>query len=78
MWADTTTLFITLYKGDSEEGELLGKGKLRIEMDDFARQLTTMKAVNVPKGTSGIGALTAFGKFFAGNVWDTFVRGGLR
>ncbi|NJN27577.1 MAG: GMC family oxidoreductase [Cyclobacteriaceae bacterium] len=78
VWADTTTLFITLFEGSSDRGAVLGKGKLKIEIADFARQLTTMQAINIEKGKSGLGALGTFGRFFAGNVWDTFVKGGLR
>ena len=46
VWKDTTTLFITLHEGDSSSGKVIGKGKLIIEPADFAKQLTTMKALN--------------------------------
>ncbi len=78
VWLDTTTLFITLHEGDSKTGKVIGKGKLKIEVGDFAKQLTTMRAINIEKGKSGLKSLTSFGKFFAGNVWDTFVKGGLK
>ena len=78
VWLDTTTLFITVHEGSDETGKVLGKGKLKIAPGDFVKQLTTMKSVNHEKGVSGMKALTAFGKFFAGNIWDTYVKGGLR
>ena len=78
IWLDTTTLFITVHEGSDEAGKVLGKGKLKIAPGDFVKQLTTMKSVNHQKGVSGMKALTAFGKFFAGNLWDTYVKGGLR
>ncbi|MGQ1785941.1 GMC family oxidoreductase N-terminal domain-containing protein [Saccharicrinis sp. GN24d3] len=78
VWLDTTTLFITIYNGKDNSGKVLGKGKLKIEMADFVKQLTTMRPVNVEKGKSGIGSVSSFGKFFAANIWDTFVKGGLK
>ncbi len=76
VWLDTTTLFITVYEGNSDAGKIHGKGKLKIEIKDFVKQLSTMKAINTDKG--GLRAVATFGKFFAGNVWDTYVKGGLR
>ncbi len=77
VWLDTTTLFITVYEGSTDSGNILGKGKLKIEIVDFIKQLTTMRSINVQKG-SGLKAITSFGKYFAGNVWDTFIKGGLK
>lgn len=73
VWTDTTTLFITIYDGDSNASSVLGKGKLIIKIGDFARQLTTMKPLNDQQG-GGMKAVTAFGKFFAGNVFDTYFK----
>src|SRR5688500_12144760 len=42
-WADTTTLYITVHDGESDAGEVVGKGILRIRPQDFARQMTTMQ-----------------------------------
>lgn len=74
VWKDTTTLFITVYEGNHPNGKVLGKGKLIIEIDDFMKQLTTMDAINSTTASEGRKAITAFGKFFAGNVYDTYVR----
>lgn len=76
VWLDTTTLFITVYEGRNDKGKVLGKGKLKIEIKDFVKQLSTMKAINTDKG--GLKAVATFGQFFAGNVWDTYVKGGLK
>ncbi len=78
VWMDTTTLFITIYEGRDVTAKVVGKGKMVIEPKDFAKQLTTMKAINLEKGDKGISIIASFGKFFAGNVWDTFVSGGLK
>lgn len=78
VWLDTTTLFITLFEGKDDTGNIIGKGKLKIEMVDFVKQLTTMKSINEQKGVSGLKSITSFGQYFAGNVWDTYVAGGLK
>jgi cholesterol oxidase len=74
VWKDTTTLFITLYEGESLKGNVIGKGKLIIEPADFAKQLTTMKALNTSGKIEDLKAIATFGKFFAGNVFETYFK----
>jgi len=76
VWLDTTTLYITLYDGKPNAGKILGRGILKIELRDFIKQLSTMQSIHAQK--EGFKTLSSFGKFFAGNVWDTYVKGGLR
>ena len=45
-WPATSTLYITIYDGDSATSPILGKGILHIAPEDFARQMTTMKIIN--------------------------------
>lgn len=74
VWKDTTTLFITVYGGSDATGAPIGKGKLIIRIADFMRQLRTVKAIHARSTSDGIRAVSAFGKFFAGNVFDTYFR----
>ncbi len=74
VWKDTTTLFITVYEGTSKAGKVMGKGKLVIRIADFMRQIKTMKAIHAPNKREGLRAVKTFGKFFAGNVLDTYFR----
>ncbi|WP_154856816.1 GMC family oxidoreductase N-terminal domain-containing protein [Cyclobacterium xiamenense] len=73
-WRDTTTLFIALYEGNHAGGKLLGKGKLVIKVADLLRQLRTVKAIHPQSTEDGLRAIASFGKFFAGNVYDTYFR----
>ncbi|WP_298463683.1 GMC family oxidoreductase N-terminal domain-containing protein [uncultured Erythrobacter sp.] len=41
-WTDLTTLFVTLRHGEDESGELIGRGVLKLGIDEFMRQLTTI------------------------------------
>lgn len=74
VWKDTTTLFISVYEGDSSSNRLLGKGKLHIELADFIKQLKTIKAINAPSKKQGLTAVSKFARFFAGNVYQTYFR----
>jgi cholesterol oxidase len=72
VWADTTTLYITVYEGDNAGSPVLGKGILKIHPADFARQMTTMQVNNAQSLAQRLGAMARFGSFFAGTVFDTF------
>ncbi|NQX95988.1 MAG: hypothetical protein HRT64_13925, partial [Erythrobacter sp.] len=41
-WTDLTTLFVTLRHGEDASGELIGRGILKLGIDEFMRQLTTI------------------------------------
>lgn len=75
VWSDTTTLYITLYEGESERGRALGKGILRIHPSDFMRQMTTMKVTNAGGIQERLAATARFGSYFAGSLFEVY--GGL-
>ena len=62
------------------EGEKLGKRGvtdllgISISPTDFARQLTTIRATNAPSRLAGLAATARFGRFFAGVLFDTYLR----
>jgi cholesterol oxidase len=72
LWADTTTLYITLFDGDSEQGPVVGKGILRIDPADFVRQLTTLRATNAANLTETLRTTAKFGQLFAGGMIDSY------
>ena len=74
MWPDTSTLFITIYKGRDDKGAILGNGILKIKTADFAKQMTTMKAVNAKSKIEGLKAVAAFGKFFSKSLFEVYGR----
>ena len=41
-WTDLTTLFVTVRHGEDETGKLIGRGVLKLGIDEFMRQLTTI------------------------------------
>ena len=72
LWADTTTLYVTIHDGAGSDGDPIAKGILRIRPRDFMRQLTTMQAVNAPNVMEGLRAKARFGAYFAGALYDTY------
>ncbi|NHQ83267.1 choline dehydrogenase [Chromobacterium vaccinii] len=72
IWADTSTLYVTVYKGVDDGGEVAGSGVLHIEPADFARQMTTMKVLNVSSEAERLKQLARFGEYFAGVLWESY------
>jgi cholesterol oxidase len=72
IWPDTTTLYTRLHEGGHPSGRVLGAGVLRLSVGQFAAQLTTMRPTGRGSAASGLGALIAFGRFFAGEVLDSY------
>lgn len=78
VWADTTTLFVKIYDGhvehDGEAGaNVRAAGIIRISMLDFAKQLASFRTEGPTLGER-TAALTRFGAFFLGRLWDVYAR----
>jgi predicted acylesterase/phospholipase RssA len=72
MWKDTTTLFTRLHRGTDTTGEVVGAGVLTLGAGDFARVLKGAHVLNAANLAERAAALARFGKFFAGELWDTY------
>lgn len=72
IWPDTTTLFITLYEGEDDQGNVLGKGILEIRPDDFLKQMTTMTITGARDAALRLKWLTKFAAFFGDTVFQTY------
>ncbi len=72
IWADTTTLYITVYDGMIEAAPVLGKGILHILPADFARQMATIRVLNAPDTPTRLKALAKFSKYFSGALAGTY------
>ena len=49
-------------------------GVLRITIPGFLKQLSTMRVTNTPSGPEKLGAYLTFANFFAGQLWDTYMK----
>jgi len=75
MWADTTTLFITVYEGDDDSGEVAGRGVLHIRPNDFLRQMTTMRVRNAVSARQRLALSGRFGAYFTASLHDVYGLG---
>lgn len=71
-WPQTTTLYVTVHRGDDDAGPVVGRGILRIKPKDFARQMTTMRVIGARGHRQRVAALARFGRFFAGVLYDSY------
>jgi cholesterol oxidase len=71
-WVDTTTLYITVYEGESDAGDPAGKVILRIRPQDFMRQMTTMQVTNAPSAKARLAATGRYAAHFTGSLRDVY------
>ncbi len=72
LWADTTTLQVTLYDGPDNKAPVFGKGVLRMTIADFVREMKTMKATNADGLAARLAAQLRFNRFFAGQLFESY------
>ena len=76
MWHDTSTLYSRLLRGHvppagDADAVIDGAGTLRIQAKDLVATLGSFKA----EGPDKVTALARFGRFFVGQLWDTYGPG---
>jgi len=74
VWGSTTTLHTSLVDGDDPDRPTLAAGVLKLNLPMLARQLTTMRITGARSGYASLKGLSSFGGFFAGTLFDVFVR----
>jgi predicted acylesterase/phospholipase RssA len=70
--SDTTTLYTRLHEGTDATGPVAGAGVLRLNMGDFAKLMSTIRPVGAKTVAEGTKAVLTFGRFFAGQLFDTY------
>jgi choline dehydrogenase-like flavoprotein len=76
-WKATTTLYTELYKGADKTGPIAGAGILSLGMADLMAMIPTMHATNASSPEEEAKAAAEFGKFFLGELWETYaIRSG--
>jgi predicted patatin/cPLA2 family phospholipase len=76
VWAATTTLFTRILKGQVEPGEeshaeVVASGVITVHLLEFLKQLTTFRTEG-PTLVQRASALSEFGIFFLGKLWDVY------
>ncbi len=71
-WEDTTTLFVTVRRGEGPGAAPAYKGVLRISVDDFARQVSTFRVTHALSVQEQLSAVGRFGEFFLGGLFELY------
>ncbi len=74
LWSDTTTLFTRLHAGEDASAPVVGAGVLTLGVTDLLKLISTMTVL----GARGVGdnaaALGKFGRFFLGELWESYAE----
>lgn len=74
MWADITTLFTRLHQGRDATGPIVGAGVIYIKREQLIGLIPTIHATNTSSATESLKVLADFGRFFMGEIWDTYSK----
>ncbi len=73
LWSDTTTLYTTLHKGSDKSGPVVGAGVLSLGVADLIKLMSSMEVVGSDGVMDDAAVLACFGKFFMGELWNSYV-----
>lgn len=74
LWSDTTTLFTRLHEGKDTSGAVVGAGVLTLGVGDLIKLLSTFRVVHGGSVGERAATVAKFGRFFLGQLWDTYAR----
>ena len=73
-WSDNTTLYTTIHRGPTTDDPVVGRGIMHVLIWDLVEQIASFRVHNAPSATASLQALSRFGGFFFGELWDTYVK----
>ena len=74
MWTATTTLYTQLHQGTDKSGPVVGAGVLTLGLADLLAMVPTMHATNTTSPAEAAETVALFGRFFLGEIWDTYIE----
>jgi len=72
LWNDTTTLFTRLHSGADTSAPVIGAGVLQLGIPDLLKLTSTVRVLNAAGPGDQARAISAFGRFFMGSLWETY------
>jgi predicted acylesterase/phospholipase RssA len=69
---ETTTLYTQLHEGRDIKGPIIGAGIITLNVADLISLLRTVRVHNAHSTADSLAALERFGKFFLGEMWDSY------
>jgi predicted acylesterase/phospholipase RssA len=73
LWRDTTTLQAHLYEGGDATGPVVGAGILHLKPAELLKLVSSLSATNAGTAAGQSQALRKFGRFFLGDLWESYV-----
>ena len=74
VWHDTTTLHTQLHQGKDKTGPVIGAGIISLSFAELLKMGAHFKPLNADSVQAGTEAVAKFGKFFLGELWDTYIK----
>jgi len=74
LWKATTTLYTILHSGTDKTGPSVGAGVLTLGVKQLIQLVASMKAPGATSVAQSAEAIGRFGRFFMGELWDTYVK----
>jgi predicted patatin/cPLA2 family phospholipase len=74
VWSETTTLLTVLHEGNDASGPVIGAGILHLSLLGLLKMVPTMTVTNAETIGQKAAALEKFGRFFAGQIYDSYIK----
>jgi predicted acylesterase/phospholipase RssA len=74
MWSETTTLYTVLHEGTGSAGTVVGAGILHLSLLGLLKMVPSMSVTNASTPAQKAAALERFGRFFAGQLYDSYIK----
>jgi cholesterol oxidase len=74
VWSETTTLFTVLHQGNDPSGPVIGAGILHLSVLGLLKMVPTMTVTGATSLGQKAAALEKFGRFFAGQLYDSYIK----
>jgi len=78
LWKATTTLYTQLHEGTDKNGTIVGAGVISLGVKQLMALVSTMRVTNAPGRAQEVETVMKFGRFFMGDLWDTYVKHAVR
>jgi hypothetical protein len=73
VWADTTTLMVTVHAGDDAKATVIGRGILRIYAEDLKKQVKTMEVTGTRSARQRLRAPAGLRPGVRGTLFDAYL-----
>jgi cholesterol oxidase len=74
LWHDTTTLHTQVHRGKDKTGPVTGAGIISLSFSELLAMGRQFKPLNATSEQAGLEAVYKFGRFFLGELWETYIQ----